>query len=173
MHAVPVLHPLSPRPLPAWARIAAGGAGLALADLAFAAVFWSLRSGTPPIRIPQSIAAWVLGSEAAHAGGVATALAGMLLYACLASAMVAGYVVLFRHAAIVRAAGLAGGILYGCALYVLLFQLVLPTWSAAPPDDSSWAWTLACVVAYAGIGAGCAWIARPVHGMQVDGALAG
>jgi hypothetical protein len=154
--------------LPAWALIAVGGAGLALADLAFAAAFWSLRSGTPPIRIPQSVAAWVLGSEAAHAGGLATALAGMLLYACLLCATVAGYAYLFRRAAIARAAGLAGGILYGCALYVLLFQLLLPAWSAAPPDESSWAWTLACVLAYAGIGAGCAWIARHVDAMHPD-----
>ena len=166
MHAAPALHSLSSRPLPAPAWIAIGGAGLALADLAFAAAFWSLRNGTAPLRIPQSIAAWVLGSEAAHAGGLATALAGMLLYACLVCAMVAAYVHLFRRAALVRAAGMAGGTLYGCALYVLLFQLVLPAWSATPPGDASPAWIFACVVAYAGIGAGCAWIARHAHGTR-------
>lgn len=162
MHAAPALHPLSHRPLPPWAWIVAGGIGLALADLAFAATFWALHSGTPPIRIPQSIAAWVLGSEAARAGGAATALAGTLLYASLACAMVAGYVRLFRRAPAVRAAGMAGGVLYGCALYVLLFQVVLPNWSASPPEASFRAWTLACVVAYAGIGAACAWIARRI-----------
>jgi hypothetical protein len=173
MHAAPALHLPTRRPLPPWAWTVAGGAGLALADLAFAAAFWALRSGTPPIRIPQSIAAWVLGSEVAHLGGVATALAGTLLYACLVCAMVAGYAYLSRHAAVVRTAGIAGGVLYGCGLYLVLFRLVLPAWSAAPPDPSPPAWALACIVAYAGIGAGCAWIARHVDRLHADGARAG
>jgi hypothetical protein len=171
MHAIPALCTSSVRPLPAWAWTAAGGSLLALADLAFAAMFWSLRSGTPPIRIPQSIAAWVLGAPAAHAGGSATALAGMLLYACVVCAMAAGYARLWQRFAAVRAWGFAGGMVYGCAIYALLFHAVLPAWSAAPPAAGQpWAWVVACLAAYSGIGAGCVAIAR---GSANDGARAG
>ena len=132
MHAVPALPAWPSRSLPAWAWISVGGSLLALADLAFAAMYWSLRSGTAPIRIPQSIAAWAMGSEAAHAGGIATALAGLALYACVVCAMVAGYAWLVRRIAIVRAGGLAGGVLYGWAMYALLFLVLLPSLSASP-----------------------------------------
>jgi hypothetical protein len=161
MHAVPAFRTTAFRPLPPLAWIVVGGSLLALADLAFAAVFWSLHSGTPPIRIPQSIAAWVMGAPAAHAGGTATALAGMALYACVVCAMVAGYVQLARRSAVVRAWGFAGGVIYGCAMYALLFHIVLPAWSAAPPAiGQPWTWVLACLAAYSGIGAGCVAIAR-------------
>ena len=161
MHAATALRTTPSRPLPAWAWIAVGGSVLALADLAFAAVFWSLHSGTPPIRIPQSIAAWVLGSGPAHAGGSATALAGMALYASVVCAIVAGYGWLARRFAVVRAWGMAGGVAYGCTLYALLFHGVLPAWSAAPPPAGQpWAWVLACLAAYSGIGTGAVLISR-------------
>ena len=161
MHAIPSLQTTSVRPLPAWAWILIGGSLLALADLAFASVFWSLRSGTPPIRIPQSIAAWVLGAPAAHAGGGATALAGMFLYACVVCAMVAGYVRLAQRFAVVRTWGFAGGVIYGCAMYALLFHGVLPAWSAAPPPSNPPStWVVACLAAYSCIGGGCVAIAR-------------
>ena len=161
MHAIPALRTTSLRSLPAWSRIAIGGSLLALADLAFASLFWSLHNGTPPIRIPQSIAAWVLGSGTAHAGGTATALAGMVLYACVVCAMVAGYLRLWQRFAMVRTWGFAGGVIYGCAMYALLFHGVLPAWSAAPPStEQPWTWVVACLAAYSGIGAGCVVIAR-------------
>ena len=69
MHARPALtHVELPSPAarawPRWAWIAGGGTALALADLVFAAAYWFLHSGTSPMRIPQSIAAWVLGTPA-------------------------------------------------------------------------------------------------------------
>src|SRR5687768_14751701 len=91
MHARPALRPHVALPSAAWAWVAVGGIGLGLADLAFAALYWFLHSGTPPIRIPQAIAGWVLGAHDARAGGIATALAGVALYCAIVSAMVAGY----------------------------------------------------------------------------------
>jgi len=166
MHALPSVHVQSVRPLPTWAWVAFGGIALGLADLAFAALFWFLHSGVPPIRIPQSIAGWVLGPAVARSGGLATAFAGAALYAYVVGAMVAGYLRLSAHWPRLRgdAAWWAGAV-YGVAMYVLLFRIVLPLFAAPSHASTAMpaAWTLSCLVAYWGIGMGCAWIAR-AHG---------
>lgn len=149
------------RPLPAWAWVACGGVALGLADLAFAALYWFLHSDAAPIRIPQAIAGWVLGPAAARAGGVATALAGAALYCTVVAAMVAGYLKLSAWRPAMHARWAFSGAMYGLAMYVLLFRLVLPVANpthvpAAMPSS----WTLACLAAYAGIGIGCALLAR-------------
>jgi uncharacterized membrane protein len=166
MHARPALRPhvalpSAARAWPTWAWVAAGGIGLGLADLAFAALYWFLHSGTPPIRIPQAIAGWVLGAHDARAGGIATALAGAALYCAIVAAMVAGYMRLAsRWQALHANVAIAGG-LYGLAMYALLFRVVLPLLAVPSPSKAMPpSWTLACLAAYAGIGIGCAWIAR-------------
>ena len=160
MHAVPALSRPRSQAWPAWAWIVFGGLSLGLGDLAFAALYWFLHNGLPPIRVPQAIAGWVLGSDVARAGGFATAFAGVALYCYLVGAMVAGYVRLHARSVRVRSAGLAGGVVYGLAMYALLFKVVLPLFAAnASGAAMPWHWTLACLAAYAGIGAGCAAIA--------------
>lgn len=154
--AVPV------RPLPAWAWCVFGGIALGLADLAFAAVFWNLHSGVAPIRIPQAVAGWVLGPVEARSSGLAAALAGAALYCFVVATMVAGFLRVFVRMPRLRGshAWWAGG-WYGLAMYALLFHLVLPAFAApAPSKAMPIEWTLACLVAYWGIGMGCAWIAR-------------
>ena len=162
MHAPMTLAATSTRPLPAWGWVAFGGMALGLADLAFAALFWFLHGGVDPIRVPQAIAGWILGPEEARAGGWATAAAGAGLYCYVVGAMVAGYLRLSARRPRLRRedAWWAGG-LYGLAMYALLFRVVLPLFAAASPSKAMPAeWTLACLVAFWGIGMGCAWIAR-------------
>ena len=168
MHALVPIHsesgtrPSGTRPLPAWAWVACGGVALGLADLAFAALYWFLHSGVAPVRIPQSIAGWVLGPAVARAGGVATALAGAALYCTVVAAMVAGYLKLSAWRPAMHAQGAFFGAMYGLAMYVLLFRLALPlaTPANAPAPAMPASWTLACLAAYAGIGIGCALLAR-------------
>src|SRR5688500_15076268 len=154
--------PPNARPLPAWAWVACGGVALGLADLAFAALYWFLHSGVAPIRIAQSISGWVLGPAAARAGGIPSALAGAALYCAVVAAMVAGYLKLSAWRPAVHARVAFSGAMYGLAMYVLLFRLVLPL--AAPANAPTSAmpppWTIACLAAYAGIGIGCALLAR-------------
>ena len=162
MHALARIHS-EPRmrALPAWAWVACGGIALGLADLAFAALYWFLHSGIAPASVPQSIAGWVLDTAVARAGGIATALAGAALYCTVVAAMVAGYMKLSAWRPAVHARWAFSGAMYGLAMYVLLFRLVLPL--AAPahaPTTMPPSWTLACLAAYAGIGIGCALIAR-------------
>jgi len=156
------VHRSGSRPLPAWAWVACGGVAIGLSDLAFAALYWFLHSGLAPIRVPQSIAGSVLGTAAARAGGIATALAGAALYCVVAAAMVAGYLRLSAWRPAVHARVAFSGAMYGLAMYVLLFRIALPL---AVPDRSPasampLSWTAACLAAYAGIGIGCALLAR-------------
>lgn len=139
--------PPSRRVLP-WGWLCACGVLLASLDLVFAALFWWLRSGVDPIRIPQTVASWVVGRDVALSGGFATALLGMALYSHLTTAVVAVYHGLAAHAPRLRERPLTMGALYGVATYVLLFHGAVPAWSAAPPRPQPMAWTLACLVAY-------------------------
>lgn len=162
MHALPRIHAHSEaHPLPAWAWVAFGGVALGLGDLAFAALYWFLHSGTAPIRIPQAIAGWVLGSADARAGGPATALAGAALYCAVIGAMVAGYIALSNRRPALHAHVAIAGVAYGLAMYVLLFRIVLPLVAANSRSSTMpLSWTIACLAAFAGIGVGCALIAR-------------
>ena len=168
MHALARIHSDSgvrqpvARPLPAWAWVACGGVALGLADLAFAALYWFLHSGVAPVRIPQSIAGWVLEPAVARAGGVATALAGAALYCTVVAGMVAGYLKLSAWRPALHAQVVFSGAMYGLAMYVLLFRLVLPLVAPAhaPAPAMPTSWTIACLAAYAGIGIGCALVAR-------------
>ena len=148
------------RSLPVWAWVALGGTALGLGDLAFAALYWFLHSSLAPIRIPQSIAGWVLGAADARAGGAATAFAGAALYCAIVGAMVAGYLKLTAWRPALHAHVAFAGIVYGLAMYALLFKVALPLFAAnASGATMPWHWTLACLAAYAGIGTGCAAIA--------------
>jgi hypothetical protein len=148
--------------MPTWARIAVGGSALALADLAFAAAYWFLHSGLAPIRVAQGVASWVIGAHAAKAHGLDSAIAGVLLYCAVVSAMVAGYARLASSWPTLHRHVLAAGIAYGVAMYGLLFRVIVPHFSAATVGANSapLSWTIACLAAYAGIGLACALIAR-------------
>ena len=151
------------RAMPRVGWIALGGVVFALADLAVAAMFWGLRSGVPAIRVPQAIASWVLGREVAQAGGATTAFAGIALYCAVMAAIVAGFVRLHAGSARVRASGFVGGALYGVAMYVVLFEVFVPVFTAASNGGvSPVSWLLACAATFAGIGIGCVGIARVV-----------
>lgn len=138
------------RPLPAWLWVPALGIVAGGADLAFAAAWWA-PLGVEPIRIPQAIAGWVVGKPAAHAGGLATAVLGALLYLSLISLMVAGYLALARRMRPLAAHPFACGAAYGTAMYVLLFEVVqrvVPLWTGQPQPQVRFAWVVACVFAY-------------------------
>ena len=154
--------PAAPRAWPAWASVALGGSALALVDLAFASLYWFLSAGVPPVRIGQGIASWIVGSQAAHAGGTDAAVAGVLLYCAVVSAMVAGYLrITARWPGLHAHAWLAGSV-YGMAMYGVVFEVFVPHLSAATVGSGAMplSWTCACLAVFAGIGLGCAAIAR-------------
>jgi hypothetical protein len=95
-------------------------------DITYAIGFSYLRSGTPPIRLLQSVAAGALGRDAAFAGGAATAAAGLGFHFFIAFTITAlFFFAASRLPALVRAPALTGP-LYGIGVYVFMNWVVIP-----------------------------------------------
>lgn len=152
MNAISASHrfPVATHPLLPWLLL--GGLTAGTLDLLVATVYWTW-DGFDPVRslraILQAIASWVIGREQAVAGGWTTALAGALLHYGLMIAMVAGF-----HAASVRwprllQRPLQSGAMYGALLYVLMFVVLVPHFSAVQsPKALPPSWTVTCFLVY-------------------------
>jgi hypothetical protein len=104
-------------------------------DILDALIFFGLR-GARPIRIFQSIAAGLLGREAAVQGGLATALLGGVLHYFIAFVIVALYFLASRRASILMRHPVPLGMLYGIGVYFVMNYIVIPL-SAANPGSFS------------------------------------
>lgn len=93
-------------------------------DLLDAIVFSAFR-GVAPLRVPQSIAAGLLG-RAAFAGGVGTALAGIAIHYFIATSVVATYFLASRRLRSLTRHALLLGPLYGLAVWVVMNYVVIP-----------------------------------------------
>ena len=136
-----------------------GGCGLATLDLGFAAAYWALYE-VPAMRVLQSIAAWTMGRDA-FAGGWSSAWFGAALYALLIVGLVLAYRSASRRYRLLLRRPLVCGALYGVAMYLLVFRVVVPHFSAAVTQPEPLDWVLACAAAYVGlIGIPCAKLAQ-------------
>ena len=79
-----------------------GGLTVGTLDLIDAFVFFGIRSGAQPIGILHSIAAGFLGRDAARAGGVPTAIVGLLSHYLVAFSIVTVYILLSRAMPLLR-----------------------------------------------------------------------
>jgi uncharacterized membrane protein YagU involved in acid resistance len=105
--------------------ILAGGLIGGAFDITFACVVWGFR-GVAPIRIGQSVAAGLLGRDAAMAGGVPAGLLGFALHFGMALIMAAiYYAAATRLPLLVRRAAWCGPI-YGLGLYLTMNYVVMP-----------------------------------------------
>jgi len=158
---MPALVPASALPrrrglAPPWLLI--GGYTMALLDLAVAMAYWVPR-GIAPSRIPQSIAAWLLG-PAALSGGAPTALFGVLVYGQLLWGVAMLYAALARRHPLLLRRPFVCGALYGMAAYGAIFHLLAPLLFGTHPVTTP-SWLLTCLLAYATmIGIPCALFAR-------------
>ena len=69
-------------------NVIAGGLVVGTLDIVYAMAFWWLKARVAPIRILQSVAAGLLGRDAARAGGMQTALLGAVLHYFIAFTIV-------------------------------------------------------------------------------------
>lgn len=149
--------------LPTTLGLVLGGVCLALAELGFAMAYWAIQQ-VPLVRIPQSIASWVLGNHA-FAGGWTSALLGTALYALLMVGVVLVYRLASQRFRLLLQRPLACGAAYGVAMYLLVFQIVVPHFTAATAQPMALDWLLACVAAYLVlIGIPCAKLAQWADG---------
>lgn len=136
-----VIHSL---PIP-WMLLA--GLWAASADLTVAAVYWAPQ-GLRPERLLQSVASWTLGNDAL-AGGAVTAAYGALFYWCAMSLFASAYR-LASHACpkLLRRPILCGA-LYGALVYGLVFNVLLPLFSASPSySEPHGEWELVCLLTF-------------------------
>src|SRR5688572_18123525 len=94
-------------------------------DITYAFIIWGLR-GVSPIRIGQSVAAGLLGREAAVGGGTATGLFGLAVHFVLAIIMAAIYYGAARNFRLLVDRAVPSGIAYGLALYGVMNYVVMP-----------------------------------------------
>ena len=94
-------------------------------DITYAFIIWGLR-GVTPLRIGKSIAAGLVGREAAVAGGAGMGLFGLLLHFILATIIAAIYYGAARNIRLLVDKAVPCGIAYGLATYGVMNYVVMP-----------------------------------------------
>lgn len=117
--------PGSPKPLSPTRAILLGTLTVGVLDISDALIFFGIR-GVPPIRIFQSIAAGLLGRDAARAGGLPTALLGGCLHFFIAFCIVTTFYLLSRKIGVLTRHPVWSGLGYGIVVYFVMNLVVLP-----------------------------------------------
>lgn len=110
--------------------ILTGGLVVGVLDGLDAVIFFGLR-GVSPSRVFQAIASGLLG-RAAFAGGLPTALLGVLLHFTIATSIVAVYFAASRKITILTRQPIASGMAYGVIAYLVMNHVVIPLSAVAP-----------------------------------------
>jgi uncharacterized membrane protein YagU involved in acid resistance len=113
-----------------------GGCIAALLDILDPIIFYHLRNGIAPIRIPQSIASGLLGRPA-FSGGMQTALLGLALHLFIALTWATGFVLAARVLPFLSQHPIRSGLLYGSLIYIVMNYLVLPHSRVTPSRPST------------------------------------
>ena len=114
------------RPLSPARAILYGGLTVGVLDGLDAIVFFGLRNGVGPLRIFKGIAGGLLGRDAAAAGGLPTALLGVILHFTIATTIVTVFSLASRRLPFLTRRPLVWGPLYGIAVYLTMNLVVLP-----------------------------------------------
>jgi uncharacterized membrane protein YagU involved in acid resistance len=101
-------------------------------DILYVIIFYGVRSGVPATRILQSIAAGLLGRDAAMKGGLPMAALGLTLHFVIALGAAATFYAASRRLRMLVERPVIGGLLYGVAVWLFMNLIVLPL-SATPP----------------------------------------
>ncbi len=120
-----------PRPLPA---IFWGGLACGVLDISSAFVAYGLR-GVKLIRIPQSIAAGLLG-PVAFKGGWRMAVLGMALHFLIAFTAAAVFYLVSRQLMFLTRHSVLAGLLYGELVYLFMNFVVIPLSATRRPPFS-------------------------------------
>lgn len=111
--------------------IALGGVVVAIGQFLHALIVTSLIQQTPFILIWQYIASGALGM-AAFEGDIATALLGVLFHLIISFVIAGVFILSADRIPLLRRYAIAGSLLYGVGVYIVMHMIVTPL-SAAPP----------------------------------------
>ena len=114
------------RGLAPWMIVALGGLVAGTIDITYACTFWGIKAGVLPPRIFQSVAAGLLGRDAAVAGGWSTAALGLVLHYCIATTVAFVFYTAARYAPGLWRRPWLWGALYGVAVYGVMTYIVVP-----------------------------------------------
>ena len=95
-------------------------------DITYAITFSYFRSGTPPQRLLQSVAAGWFGRDAAFAGGWATAAAGLAFHFFIAFTITAIFFFAASRLPWLVRQPIVTGPLYGIGVYCVMNWVVIP-----------------------------------------------
>jgi len=142
--------------------VLAGGLIAGTLDIAYACIFWALKSDVPAHRILQSVAAGLLG-EASFEGGWETAALGLALHYLIALSMSVVYYLVAARWALLRLRPVLCGAAYGLLLYGVMNYVVVPL-SAAGAGSKNPLWITLSIAAHVLlIGIPIAVLARRAH----------
>jgi len=119
------------KPLTPVQAVLYGGLTVGVLDILEAIVFWSFRD-VPPIRVFQGIASGLLGRES-FSGGVSSAALGAVLHFFIAFTVVKIYFLVSGRLPALRRRPWVWGPVYGVAVYLVMYLIVLPLSATAPP----------------------------------------
>jgi uncharacterized membrane protein YagU involved in acid resistance len=117
-----------------WAILLGGLAAGALDILYAFIVYGPLSYGVTPEQVLHSVAAGLIGRDAARAGGIGTAALGLGLHFLIATLMAAVYVLLATRISMLTRQAAIWGLVYGLILYVAMNYVVVPL-SAAGANE--------------------------------------
>jgi len=123
--------------------IPTGGVLVGIFDLVFAFTFYGLILKAPALRIFQSVAAGVLGRQAAVEGGVRTFFLGIVLHFLVATCIATVYYLVSLLLPLVLRYAVASGLIYGMIAYLGMNYIVIPLSAIGPRTTSKRAWIFA------------------------------
>jgi uncharacterized membrane protein YagU involved in acid resistance len=118
--------------------VLSGGLVAGTLDIAYACLFWAIKSDVPVQRILQSVAAGLLGKTSFQGGG-ATAALGLALHYLIALSMSVVYYLVARRWPLLWQRPVLCGAAYGLLLYAIMNYVVVPL-SAAGPGSKDPLW---------------------------------
>ena len=107
-----------------------GGLGCGVGDITQAFVAFGLQNGVKPVRILQHIASGVLGPQSFQ-GGAKTAALGLVLHFVIAFGAATVYYLASRWLAFMTTHAVISGMLYGEAVFLFMYFVVVPLSAAA------------------------------------------
>lgn len=122
-----------------------GGLWCGVLDITAAFVTWGMR-GVSSARVLQSIARGLLG-PATFKGGMPAAMLGLALHFFIAFSAAAVYWFASRRMPVLASRPVPFGVLYGIAVYGVMYWIVMPL-SAAPPSRAAFSATAIAIVTH-------------------------
>ncbi len=110
---------------PAFRAIGLAGLVAGILDITSAFVL-SYPKGIGPIRVLQGVAAGLLGRESAINGGMASAGLGLAIHFFIAFVAASVFYLASRNVAWLTQQAVISGLLYGIAIYLVMYWIVMP-----------------------------------------------